>query len=184
MHLSQHCPTPDSVASMQQWGLLKCSWCASRESCILHTVGVSPLPASITPISVNGSLSMCIQGKRKPKVIRVCIRNHHILFFLSFLPYSYMKKKSMKWKVLWEGLKKEKLPGQLGTLWDPTAQPKILTLVFSPSLFLHVFGPSLRLSSMGTRPGPYGENQLFRPSASWLELRGGPHYEMMSSPLL
>lgn len=169
---------------MQQWGLVKYSWCTSRESCILHTVGGSPLPASITPISDNGSLSKCIQGKRKPKVIRVCIRNYHILFFLSFLPYPYLKKKIYEIKSLVRG------SGEGGTAWtagdplDPTAQPKILTLVFSPSLFLRVFGPSLRLSSMGTRPGPYWENQLFRPSASWLELRGGPHYGMMSSPLL
>lgn len=38
----QHCPIPDSVVSMQQWGLMKCSWCPSRERCILHMVGVSP----------------------------------------------------------------------------------------------------------------------------------------------
>lgn len=105
------------------------------------------------------------RGRESPKWW-VCIRNHHILFFLSFLPHPYLKrKKSMKWKVLWEGLKKKELPGQ----------PKTLTLAFSPSLFLHVFGPTLRLSSMGTQLGPYWENQLFRPSTSWLELRGGPH---------
>lgn len=85
--------------------------------------------------------------------------------FCPFFPTLIWKKKSMKWKVLWEGLKKKELPGQ----------PKTLTLAFSPSLFLRVFGRTLRLSSMGTQPGPYWENQLFRPSTSWLELCGGPH---------
>lgn len=95
-----------------------------------------------------------------------CVLEITIYFsFCPFFPTLIWKKKSMKWKVLWEGLKKKELPGQ----------PKTLTLAFSPSLFLRVFGPTLRLSSMGTQPGPYWENQLFRPSTSWLELRGGPH---------
>lgn len=151
---------------------------------LAHGGGSLPLPASIISISVNGSLSKCIQGKRKPRVIRVCIRNHRILFFWSFLHHPYWKKPSMKWKVLWEGLKKEGLPGQLGTLWDPTTQPKILTLVFSPSLFLPVFGPSLRLSSLGTWPGPYWESSYLDLLPLGWNCAESLTYEMMSSPLL
>lgn len=42
----QQCRTPGSVASLQPWGLMKCSWCTSREPCILYPAGVSPLACS------------------------------------------------------------------------------------------------------------------------------------------
>lgn len=106
------------------------------------------------------------RGRESPKWW-VCIRNHHILFFLSFLPHPYLKKKIYEMKSLVRRSEEE------GTAW--IAKNLDLTLAFSPSLFLHVFEPTLRLSSMGTQPGPYWENKLFRPSTSWLELRGGPH---------
>lgn len=102
---------------------MKCSRCTSRERCISRPAGVFfPSCAPVTPISVNGSFTKRIEGKRPQSEKDYVLEITMYFPFPSFFPLPLESLLNENYREVIRERKGRQQAGQLGAHWDAVAK--------------------------------------------------------------